>query len=97
MAMWQVLTSAQTQARKLILGTSPIAKTRLLSFNRMQSRAVTGLLTGHKTLRTHLDIMGLPDSTLCRRGGAEEETSAHVLCEYEALAVLRHTYLVPVS
>ena len=92
-AMWRVLTSTQTQARKLILRPSPIAKTRLLSFNRMQSRAVTGLLTGHNTLRTHLDAMGLTDSPLCRRGGAEEETSAHILCEYEALAVLRHTYL----
>jgi hypothetical protein len=93
MAMWRVLTSTQTQARKLILGPSPIAKTRLLFFNRMQSRAVTGLPTGHNTLTTNLDIMRLTDSPLCRRGGAEEETSAHILCEYEALAALRHTYL----
>jgi hypothetical protein len=34
--------------------------------------------------------MGLRDSPLC---GAEEETSADVLCECEALAILRHTYL----
>ena len=37
--------------------------------------------------------MGLTDSPLCRRCGAEEETSFHVLCECEALATLRHTYL----
>jgi len=30
---------------------------------------------------------------LCRRCGAEDETSAHTLCECEALAALRHVYL----
>jgi hypothetical protein len=58
-----------------------------------QSRVVTGLLTGHNTLRRHLHIMGLLDSPLCRKFGAVEETSAHVLCECEALATLRHIYL----
>jgi hypothetical protein len=29
----------------------------------------------------------------CRRCGAEDETSAHSLCECEALASLRHVYL----
>jgi hypothetical protein len=42
--------------------------------------AVTGLLTGHNTVRRHLYIMGLIDSPLCRRCGTEDETSAHVLC-----------------
>jgi hypothetical protein len=37
--------------------------------------------------------MGLTDSPLCRRFGAEVETSAHILCECEALASLRHVYL----
>ena len=37
--------------------------------------------------------MWLSDSPLCRRCGAEEETSAHILCEREALASLRHVYL----
>jgi hypothetical protein len=64
-----------------------------MSFNRTKSRAVTGLLTGHKTLRRHLHLMGLLDSPLCRRCGAEDETSAHILCECEALASLRHAYL----
>jgi hypothetical protein len=31
--------------------------------------------------------------TLCRKCGTEEETSVHILCECEALASLRHTYL----
>ena len=37
--------------------------------------------------------MGLSDSPLCRRCGAEDETSAHILCECEALASLKHAYL----
>jgi hypothetical protein len=51
------------------------AKARFLSFNRSQSRAVTGLLTGHNTLRRHLHLTGLSDRPLCRCG-AEDETSA---------------------
>jgi hypothetical protein len=63
-----------------------------MSFNRTQSRAITGLLTGHN-LRRYLHLMGLSDSPLCRRCGAEDETSVHILCECEALASLRHVYL----
>jgi hypothetical protein len=69
-----------------------VYSTRLLSFNRIQSWVATGLLTAHNTLRRHLYIMGLNGSRLCTCG-AEEETSAHILCECEALAILRHTYL----
>ena len=69
------------------------AKAMFLSFNMTQSTAVTGLLTGHNTLRRHLRLMWLSDSPLCRRCGAQDETSAHILCECEALASLRHMYL----
>ena len=92
-AMWWGLTSTQREAQKLILGPSVTAKTKLLSFNRTQSRVVTGLHTRHNTLRRHLYLMGLISSPLCSRCAAEEETSAHILCEYEALASLRHAYL----
>jgi hypothetical protein len=50
-------------------------------------------LTGHDTLRRHLHLLGLLDSPLCRRCGANEKTSAHILCECEAVASLRHVYL----
>ena len=40
----------------------------------LTSRAVTGLLTGHNTLRRHLHLTGLSDSPLCRRCGAEDES-----------------------
>ena len=79
--IWRGLISTQRQARKPISSPSPTAKTRLLSFNRTQFRAVTGLCTGHNILRKHFYVMGLIDSPLSRRCGAEDETSAHVLCE----------------
>jgi hypothetical protein len=64
-----------------------------MSFNRTQSRAVVSLLTGHNTLKRHLRLLGLVDSPLRRRCGVEEETSAHMRCECEALASLRQVHL----
>ena len=55
-SIWQcdVVLVILRQAQKLILVPSPATKTCLLSFNRTQSRVVTGLLTRHNTLRRHL-------------------------------------------
>jgi len=62
-----------------------------------QSKVVTDL-SGHNT-RRHLHIIGLIDIHLGTRCGAEDETSAHVLCLREALATLtylfRFTFLGP--
>jgi hypothetical protein len=63
------------------------------AFNRAQSRAVIGLLNGHNILRRHLYLLVLQDSPLCRKCGVMEENSAHILCECEALASLRHAHL----
>ena len=90
----EFLVTPKTQAREPISGTCLSAKSRFLSFNRTQSRAVTGLLTEHNTLRRHLHLIGLSDSPLCRRCGAEEENSAHIPCECEALASHKHVYHV---
>jgi hypothetical protein len=93
MSIWRDLISTQIQARKLISATSPTSKNSLQSFNRTQSRDVTGLVTRHNTLRRHLYIVGRINNPSCRRYGEEEETSARVLCECGALASIRHTYL----
>jgi len=92
-ASWRDLGNTQRQARGLILGLSPGTEVKFVSFNKTQSRVVTGLLTGHNTLRRDLYLLGLLDSPLCRGYGVKEETSAHILCECEALASLRHMYL----
>jgi hypothetical protein len=87
------LLSTQRQARKLISGPIQTAKTRLLLFNRTQSKVVPGLLREHIALRRHLYLMGLTNIPLCRKCGVEEETSAHVLSECEILALLRPAHL----
>jgi hypothetical protein len=80
-------------ARELISGPCLGAKATFLSVNRTQSRAVTGLLTGHNTLRGHLHLLGLLDTPLCRRCGVKEETSAHIHCACGALASFRPMHL----
>ena len=92
-ARWRGLGNTQRQARDLISGPSLGAKAKFLSCNRTQARVVTGLLTGHNTLRRHLHLLELVDSPMCRRCAMEEETLAHILCECEALASLRHMHL----
>jgi hypothetical protein len=54
---------------------------------------VNGFLTGYNTLRGYLFLIRLANSPVCRGCGVKEETSAHVLCECEAWASLRHTHL----
>ena len=91
--LWLVPCSIERQAGELISGPDLPTRAPLLSFYGTQFRVVIGLLTGHNTLRRHLYIMGLSNNTICRKCGTEEETSVHILCECEALASLRHSYL----
>ena len=79
LVMWRGPCNTQRQARKLISGLISATKARLLSFNRTQSRVVTGLLTEHNTLRSHLYVKGLNNNPTCRKCGTEEETSVHIL------------------
>ena len=79
--LWQGLTSTQRYAFELIL-----------FFNRMQSRVI-GLLTGHNTMRKYLYILDLMASPWYKSCRPEQETSAHISWECEALATLSHTYL----
>jgi len=92
-AQWRGLGDTQRQGREFISVPSLGTRTKFMTSNRIQSRVVTGLLTGHNTLRRHLYLLGLLDSPLCRKYGVGEETLAHILCECEVLASLRHAYL----
>ena len=74
LALWRGPCSTQRLARELISGPNLATGARLLSFNRTQTRAVIGLLTGHNTLRRHLHVMGLSNDPACRKCGTEEET-----------------------
>jgi hypothetical protein len=74
---WRGLGDTQRQAQEFISGPSLGTRTKFFTFNRVQSRVVNGLLTGHNTLRRHLYLLGLLDSPLCRKCGVGEVTSAH--------------------
>jgi hypothetical protein len=89
----QSLGGTLRQVQELISGPSLGTKARFLSFTRAQARVMTGMLTGHNTLWRHFHLLRLVDSLMCRRCGMEEKTSAHILCECEALVSLRHAYL----
>ena len=91
--LWRGIGDTQRQAREFISGPSLSTRAKFMTLSRIQSRTVTGLLTGHNTLRRHLYLIWLSNSRLCRWCEAGEETSAHVLCECEALASRRHVYL----
>lgn len=88
----QSVESLNVKASGVCSGPIPATKTRLLPFNRTQCRVVTGLLTGHNTLRRHLCVMGLSNNPSCRKCGAEY-TSIHILCECEASASFGHAHM----
>jgi hypothetical protein len=88
-----VFVNTQRLSPELISGPCLDTKTRCLSYKRTHSTVLTGLLTGHNTLGRPLYLIGLSDSPFCRRCKAEDQPSAHILCEGEALASLRRAYL----
>jgi hypothetical protein len=49
------------------------------TLDRKQCRLVTGLVTDHCTFRWHLHIMGLLESTKCRKCGQEESKQYKLL------------------
>jgi hypothetical protein len=79
LALWRGPCGTQRQARELISGPNLAIGARLLSFNRTQSRAVIGLLTGQNTLKRHLHVMGLSNDPTCRKCGTLERGSCNLV------------------
>jgi hypothetical protein len=65
----------------------------LLKLNRNQLRWVTGLLTGHCSLKGHLFKMGFTNSPTCKRSLEKDESATYILCDCEAIAYLRFRHL----
>jgi hypothetical protein len=86
---WHNFCSVQRQGWKFISCSSLNTKTRFLYFNRTQSRVVRG----HNTYRRHLHLMGMTCIRLWSGCWTHKENSTHILCQCQALASLRHTYL----
>jgi hypothetical protein len=61
--------------------------------SRNELRIMTGLLTGHCHFRRRLLKLGLVGSSRCERYKQTSETASHVLCDCDAVAVLRLQHL----
>jgi hypothetical protein len=75
--------------RYLKLFIERINSLRSLALDMKCCRTVTGLLTGHCTLRQHLNIVALSESTVFRKGRQEKEFSYFILCQFPTLAMHR--------
>lgn len=58
---------------------------KLICLNKSDIKLITGMLTGHCSLRYHLHKLGLAEDNICRHCNEEEEKTEHVLCECPAL------------
>ncbi|KAL1454832.1 hypothetical protein WDU94_008965 [Cyamophila willieti] len=64
----------------------------MLSLSKEELRILTGLLTGHCSLKYHLNIMGLAENSTCRLCNEAPETAEHILCKCEAASHKRLKY-----
>ena len=87
---WNTLPET-SQSRKLIRYSEKRTR-KFLELSKPELRRITGLLTGHCTLRHHLKKMGKTTDDTCRLCFEEKETAKHVLCECVAVAriTLKH-------
>lgn len=71
---------------KLMMGRPcPSLTEEVLRLSRKKLRAVTGLITGHCTLRKHLHNMGIfHENPVCRNCGEADETATHVIFDCPA-------------
>jgi hypothetical protein len=92
MNCWESVTGL-TQAKGLILGPSARRTKDLLKLNRDQLRWVVGLLTGHCHLKGHFLKLGLTDNAICERCLEEDESATNILCDCEAVALVRFRHL----
>ena len=83
---WNTLPGMSYAYAKVIIPSySCTPSEELLSLNRKQIRVMTGLLTGHLNLKSHLHRIGRTNDDICRLCNEEEETAAHLLCNCMAL------------
>jgi ribonuclease HI len=85
--------SGHRQAKELNRDCPSMRHKELLRLNRKGLRRVIGLLTGHCTLRRHLNIIGIFDDPMCRGCKFQEETASHILCDCEFYSALRFEHL----
>ena len=82
---------------KVFLKHSKKRTEEILLLNKQEIRHLTGLLTGHCTLRYHLKKMGIADDDRCRFCQECPETAEHVICSCVALMTKRLQHLEEVT
>lgn len=87
----EIKTCRQAKALLGPLNTDLSREVRGLS--RSELREYTQIITGHGPYKGHQYALGLCASPLCRWCGERKETSAHILCECEALMRTRRRLL----
>jgi ribonuclease HI len=89
---WEGLQTCR-QAKEFLVGCKLSTTKYLLGLDKKSIRTMVGVLTGHNSLRYHLNKMGLSNDPNCRRCGDVPETAKHFLCHCPALYRLRTKWL----
>lgn len=66
---------------------------RILGFSKDELSKLTGVITGHSSLRAHLFRIGCSESDECRACGEDAETAKHFLCQCPAFSQIRKIQL----
>lgn len=85
--------AGQRQAKELNRDRLELRHKELFKLNRNGLRRAIGLLTGHCTLKRHLNILGISSDPTCRGCHLEEETARHILCDCEVFSAHRFEHL----
>ena len=86
--MWNDLSTCR-QAKEFLLGCKKQTTKFLLSLSRQKLRKIVSILSGHNTLRYHLNKIGRSNSPNCRGCDLQPETAKHFLCFCPSLGNLR--------
>ena len=80
------------QAKAALPSSCRRLSTSLIRLPRRDLRDVVSVFTGHAAVARHLHIMKLIDSPTCKHCGLAEESTAHVICECDALSIIRFQF-----
>ena len=81
------------QAKTLMGGYNGKRAKELLLHRRNDVRIITGILTGHCKLNSHLKKIGIGQEGECRFCGSAEESPQHILQECMAIVLARWNHL----
>lgn len=84
----------QKTRKRFIKGFSCERSEKILRFNRRDLRVLTGLLTGHACLNSHLYKIGKAEDETCRLCLDDDESTTHLLMDCPATEWYRKEFLI---